>query len=279
MAIKVIWFVDRFGINGSYKPVWLRMIHNANLRTESGEESLRPTEISVVSLHDHISGQLLTRYASRSAPTWRPDREEDIKAKMELIIRKAGPSLKAVVLASPESLAILNLHPEHATLSKLRGSVYELFGLPALVTLPMSAWFTKVSQRDMAVANYGLESADSMERSANAKTTVGLDSQRTESIKRLGLASRSAADLEQQERLGTASFLPDPASDGFAVMDSGEGGEDADSETDSDDEDEGEDNFYYVPVMTPVGKFLLTADAGKLARIVTGRAGDVFKPH
>ena len=218
--IEVLWFVDRFGIKGDYNSIWLRLLNQAGVRA---------TTVKQISLHSHLSGQLLTNFGTRKAPTWRPERESEIKAKVEFLIRGLKP--KMIVLAAPEALCVLNLPAEYATLHKLRGCVYEVYGVPAIVVLPMSVWNTQVSQRDIALANYGVESAAELVASANSTDVSDSDT--------------SAGD------------------------------ESDDSESDNEDE---EDNFFYVPVMTPVGRMMLQFDVHKLGRYINGKQGKGFLP-
>lgn len=161
---RILWFVDRLGITGGNMPIWLGLVTGAGLRT---------TQIQIVSLHKHIGGQLLTRYATRKAPTWMPEKAEIISAAIHGLIEKHKPT--ACVLSSPESLAVLNMSPEYATLLKLRGAVYDLHGIPGLVMLPISVWHTQLTQKDIANANFGAESQREFDAFFDAKLVQGGD--------------------------------------------------------------------------------------------------------
>lgn len=216
----ILWFIDRFGHPGSYHALWLKAVSQAGLNAR---------DTRIVSLHRQMKGQLLTKYMSRKAPTWIPERANEIKATMAKYIVEVKPRL--VVLSAPEALAILDIHPEHATLNALRGSVYWLHGVPFVVTLPITAWVTKVSTKDLHAANFGFESADQMQ------------------------AAEAAKDVTHEE--------PDD-SDDEAESDS-----DADtSEADSDAADSDHDSYFYEPVLSPVGQFAIVADYGKIKRIL-----------
>jgi hypothetical protein len=222
--MKVLWLNDRFGIRSQYRAAWLQALQTAGIN---------PTEVKNISLHEVINGQLLTRYKNRNAPTWIPERKELIVRAMKDLVERYKPEV--LVLSSPESLAALNLDAEFATLHTLRGSTYTLFGIPAVVILPMSAWFTQVSQKDVAMANYGLDTADEL------------------------AASASAAPI------------------GDLIDDGDDESEDADTgETGLESE---EDAFFYVPVMTPVGKMMINFDIGKVSRILRGNAGAAWYPN
>lgn len=146
----ILWFVDRFGLPGSYHRIWLSALIRADLT---------PKEFLLVDLHRIMHRQLLAKLGSRKAPTWIPTETDNIITKMNQQLQHHKP--RAVVLASPESLAYLGLAPEHATLHNLRGSVYWKHGIPFIVTLPISAWNTLVSQKDIGAANYGFDSQES----------------------------------------------------------------------------------------------------------------------
>ncbi len=155
--MTILWLSDRFGMPGQYRRMWVRALAQANLR---------PMEFEVVSLHQMIQGQLLMRLGSRKAPTWVPDMGERITTTVNRLIQQHKP--QAVVLAAPEALACLGLAPEHSTLHNLRGSVYWRMGIPHLVTLPISAWNTMVTQKDIGAANYGFESAEKLSEARQA---------------------------------------------------------------------------------------------------------------
>ena len=274
MSVEVIWFEDRFSIKGQYLSVWLHTLKKAGIE---------PIRVARVNLHRSMHGQLLTKYGTRKAPTWRPERGAEILANMERIVNQHRDTVKAVVLASPESLVATGLDPYYATLGKLRGAVYEVAGVPAIVTLPMSAWFTQVSQKDIAVANYGLESEEEMKAYGMARVagadSGGLD---FESGKPRGSMAHSANAVGSG---GHASRSQHVADDGGSAP--GDGGEHEDfggdsdlerSEDDSEGLDDDEDNFYYVPVMTPVGKVMITFDMMKLGRYVNNKVGDFWLP-
>jgi hypothetical protein len=274
VAIEVIWFEDRFSIKGQYLSVWLHTLK------KSGVEPIR---VARVNLHHTIHGQLLTKYKTRKAPTWRPERADEILKVMRATIDKYRETLKAVVLASPESLVATGLDPEFATLGKLRGSVYEFAGVPAIVTLPMSAWFTQVSQKDIAVANFGLESETEMQSYAQARS-INHGGGRLDSLV-IGKGTAVADSADSDSGSGDEDRLDQLADDGVSASGNGDldadSGGDADSERDDDDDglsDDDEDNFYYVPVMTPVGKVMITFDMQKLSRYVNDRVGDFWLP-
>lgn len=284
MAIEVLWFVDRFGIKGHYTATWLRAINQAGIR---------PASIKLVNLHGELRGQLLTRYGTRKAPTWRPEREAEIRQCINNHIRRHNTTLKAIVLSSPESLAVTGVLPEYATLAKLRGGVYTVAGLPAIVILPMSAWFTQISQRDIALANYGANSAEQLETLYDKPDDVGSGNDRSGVVD--GDGDSDADDSRNggadDDALGRADSGVVPDADHLGVAgaggDSSEAGErgdqsgtDALSENDAGEaeSDDTEDTFYYVPVMTPVGKLMIEFDIGKLQRIVSGKTHAFWGP-
>lgn len=313
----IIWFLDRFGLPGRYFNIWQGLLHM---------HGIRPSAVKTYSLHRELSGQLLQRHGSRKAPTWVPERGPQIIHRIQELIDQHKP--EAVVLAAPESLACLGLHPDHATLHNLRGSVYWRDDVPHIVMLPMSAWSAVVSQREIGAANYGFESQDQLtEGSAAIARTV--DSSRSrisgfvagvrsatseaggndsgpgghetgssvhgdlpaEHDRTHGGGSDGPGDGEGhdsigdrgspesgggEEELATAGEVDnglDPA-DGDVREDTGpdaDGDGESDSSSELDEPDEETDQFFYEPVLSPVGRFALTADVSKLRRILEHR--------
>jgi len=278
----ILWYIDRFGLPGKYYTTWLIAIKSAGIEAQSTR---------VISLHKILNRQLLQRYASRKAPTWIPEAETVIKSTM----RNLNESLKpqAVVLSSPESLAVLGLHPDHATLHKLRGSVYDIDGIPHIVILPISAWNVMVNQKDIGAANYGFESVEDFNSGiitahADASGTFGvagrtlrpsMSGERDSDVRGSDDSEREAGRLDDQtvvEDLGGDSEEDsDEGETGDVHSEHGRGDDDVREDVDSDPsdglvdkEDQVEDAFFYEPVLSPVGRFTITADIGKLRRII-----------
>lgn len=315
----ILWFLDRFGLPGRYYTTWLTLLHSS---------WIRPDTVQACSLHSILRRQLLTRHGSRKAPTWIPEQGPIIIETIDYMVAQHKPA--AVVLASPESLACLGLHPDHATLHNLRGSVYWRSGVPHIAMLPMSAWVAVVSQREIGAANYGFESQDQLTEASIQGTHMdsgGTGSSRPhiEGVhERTGsrvIDSRSGGhgtgqavhgDLQSQfDRLNgsrsngsavgggndSVSTGPDAHGDRAEEGDSaggegidGIGSDDSDVREDSDGDVDGDgsvdsngttgadqldepdeetaDQFFYEPVLSPVGRFALTADVAKLKRIL-----------
>lgn len=324
----IIWFVDRFGLPGSYQRIWVRML---------AEQGVNAKDVRVLSLHKMANRQLLTKYGARKAPTWIPDEGPRILQQIDHIVEKAKP--QAVVLAAPEALACLGLHPEFATLHNLRGSVYWRNGVPHLVMLPISAWNSLVSQKEIGAANYGYESQDTFiaaqassggdssdrehsgagspngavdlhkgkrgpsgdadprevhaqlqaqshgansgrdnrDDGASQADRPGHEGSSTGGDRRVGHDSGTDLDMGEEGVDGTDVSDDLDRSDEDSVGDSNGDGrnvdaEEADENADSvDDSDDGEnmDKFFYEPVLSPVGRFVLIADTQKLKRLLT----------
>ncbi len=352
----ILWFLDRFGLPGSYMRIW------ANNMARQG---FNVNQVRLVSLHKVLNRQLLTKYGTRKAPTWIPSETHSITNMIDGLIGQHKP--RAVVLAAPEALACLGLHAEFATLHNLRGSVYRRHGLPHLVMLPMSAWNSLVSQKEIGAANYGYENQEAFnvghagvqidgkvestpegpEASGHAADRVGdprsrantagarpgvklagwrgfddnasarggvslrgNDSGQVAGTQRdrevhddvrdsgdlpsgggepEGRGGRGPDDRDSQDHSGTslnghrndsadsepfdASDLPDAVG---GRESRGPNESDSADETDEDAvEDDGElkddetiDQFFYEPVLSPVGRFVITADMQKLKRII-----------
>ena len=150
---KILWFVDRFGIPGAYKRIFVRLLGNAGLSL---------LDVTTVNLHAIMSGTLLEKIGNRKAPTWVPSRELEIVGKIGQLCAVYQP--KVVVISAPKALCLLNLKPEMATLINMRGGVYFInHPIPGpvgerliawtgkvLVTLPISAWHTHMRSVSLA---------------------------------------------------------------------------------------------------------------------------------
>lgn len=206
---RVLWFVDRAGFNGRLYGLWRNAMKAA---------TLNDVIVQVVNLEKHLHKQLIQPYGNRKAPTWIPEYELEIETAITELIRTHDPH--AVVLSAPETLGITGVPVESATLNALRGSVYWRDELPHIVILPMSAWVTMVSEKEIQGANDQVHSY--------------LDREETELY-------------------------------------------DGDS-TGSEDEDDDPVFFRYEPILSPVGRFAITADLGKLNRLLKwGRAAPGLK--
>lgn len=150
---RILWFVDRFGIPGAYKRIFIRLLGNAGLS---------PLDVVTSNLHTVLSGTLLEKYKNRKAATWVPNREKEIVGAMMQLAAIHQP--KIIVISAPEALCILSLKPEVATLMNTRGGVYQVthkvtgedgkrrvtWEGKIMVTLPISAWHTHMRSVSMA---------------------------------------------------------------------------------------------------------------------------------
>jgi len=255
--MSILWIMDRFGAPGQYHAIWTRLMRDNYIPTK---------DVKVFQLHKHLKKTLLMKLGSRKAPTWIPECTGEIITAIEGARRAAGA--KAVVLASPESLAILGLAPEHATLQNLRGSVYWLDGIPHLVMLPMSAWNSMVSQKEIGAANYGFESQDTFaagQQGALPEAPIrgnGGDSRDSDrdSDRDDGSVSADSGEVgdeeDEEESVASETDVDDGGSDGDVLS------------LKDRDESVNHDLFFYEPVLSPVGRFVLTADTQKLHRLL-----------
>ena len=292
----ILWFIDRFGLPGKHHTIWQSLIRDVGLDGR---------EFRFVSLHNALKKPLLQRHGSRKEPTWIPEEAITIGRAIDTLV--IGSKARAVVLAAPESLACLGMHADHATLHNLRGSVYWRHGVPHLVMLPMSAWHSMVTQKEIGQANYGFETpetlaARSASDSEHGTSRVGGGQTRPSLVDLSGqlqaklgwipggrenAPERSdddsdgirdgSADDEAAEELGDEdssaaaadrdSLRSDAAGDstGSSGLDSHRADELPDEEL---VDEETVDRFFYEPIMSPIGRFALTADTQKLARLL-----------
>lgn len=153
---KIHWYLDRFGLPGEHNSRWLSLLtHNR----------IDPICVEKYQLSRKFHEPLLTKYRNRKAPTWREDMVHRMKDFVDSRLYADKPKL--IVVACPELLWMTGVDPEHATLMNLRGARYHYDCMagrfPLLVTLPMSAWSTHVTSKDIAAANYGMTEQEQFE--------------------------------------------------------------------------------------------------------------------
>lgn len=209
---SILWLVDRTGFNGRLYGIWRKAMQAADMND---------CIVHVVNLEKSMHMQLLQSYMTRKAPTWKPELALDIIMEIERLTELHRPH--AVVLSSPESLAITAVPVESATLGKLRGSIYWRGEgtivspeIPHLVMLPMTAWVTLVSEKEIR-----------------------------------------GAELQVRNQIDDLDLTDEADGDPISV-----------NLMSDDDIDEDDGFFRYEPVLSPVGRFSITADLGKLNRVL-----------
>jgi hypothetical protein len=224
----IVYLEDKLGVTTGYERIWQLLVASARLTG---------TPIWRYSIYRHYPQiQWLKSFGSRKAPTWNPDSLGAMRAGIADYIKKTNPAL--VICADPASIGLLGILPEIATLDKLRGGVYHPnigVDVPWVITLPISAWHSKIKEKDLATVNKGFTDKDSY---IQAYSTITIEADEDD-----------PTDLESD-----SPSVDDPTP---AVVDTQELTDDREPEA-----------LYYEPIVVPYGRFVLVADMKKAGRLL-----------
>ncbi len=153
----ILLFEDKLGITPGYEGIWQSLLLKIGFIDTT---VIRRNTFK--SLGSRV--RLLTRSGNRKAPGFNPDTRVQMVLRkwVEAEIKRLNPAL--ILCMDPALLFILNPDWDQATLDKLRGGVYRVYGVTWLVMLPISAWHQKKSDKDIARLNDGFTSRDAWEK-------------------------------------------------------------------------------------------------------------------
>jgi len=221
----ILYFEDAIGITSRYEEIF---------RILSREQAQN------VSLYKRLSkSELLMWKGNRKHPGYRLDSSSLTKlyTVTSELLNIYKPEL--VVTSDPATLAFLMPYREEswdwATIENLRGGVYQYKGIPWIVTYPITAYFTDIRERDIAVANDGFDNQEDF----NSYQSTEIDE-----------ADEGAGDEEDEaDEADTTEIEFNEIKKEF---------------------NERDDRHFYAPVITKVsvGKFCLAADWHKAFRII-----------
>jgi len=239
MYKPILYFEDPVGVTSTYLKLFTRISDNL----------AKP--VSLYRIHD--KRDLLMWRGNRKQPGYRLEAQNVRKVQDSVIklIRQYEPKL--VVTSDPATLGLLVTYREEswdwATVENLRGGVYRFWGIPWIVTYPMTAFFKEVRERDIAVANDGFSD---QEQFADHKRDAG-DYERAD--------ADADADESGDADYATDTTETDATEAAGGIAESAEAAS-ADADTDSD--------HFYTPILTrvSVGKFCLTSDWHKAFRVL-----------
>jgi hypothetical protein len=237
MTKGIIYLEDKLGVTSGYERIWSMLVASARL-----------TGIPIwrYSIYRHYPQfQWLKPFANRKAPTWNPETLPSMRIAVSNFIESRQPSL--VICADPASIGLLGLNAEWATLDKLRGGVYHPkigIDIPWVVTLPISAWHSKIKEKDLAAVNRGFTDKESY---IEAYSTITLENDDpSPDIESIDSDSDSVHPVEN---------LSD-SDDSLATVD-----EEVVSNL-------APEELYYEPIVVPYGRFVLVADMKKAGRLL-----------
>lgn len=150
----ILFFEDAIGLSEGYKPLLMTMLNKARINETTHR-------INHYSLYRRMDKKVLLHWqGNRKSPGFNPNPrvQAEIREFFESVIQRADPDI--VVVMDVAMLFMFNPNWDQATPDKLRGSVYEYEHsngqvYPVLCTLPLSAYHSKVSTKDIAKLNEG----------------------------------------------------------------------------------------------------------------------------
>jgi len=240
----ILYFEDAIGVTATYRDLFNRV---SNRLAEP---------VSLYRLHS--KRELLLWRGNRKQPGYRLESANIAKVQDSVVrlLREYEPTL--VVTSDPATLGLLVAYREEswdwATIENLRGGVYRFWGVPWLVTYPMTAYFHEVRERDIALANDGFASeemfADYQQQAAQSTADHDVSAVEIET----GIGVEEDGELE----FGEAATIEGDAADNSEGLDGFES------------EGKSGDSHFYTPILTrvSVGKFCLTSDWHKAFRIL-----------
>lgn len=155
MAILVL--EDKLGITEGYMQSWASMCLAAGLRPDLMK---RYSAWRSPLAKDHM---LLTRKGNRKSPGFNPDPHVKKDVRDWVIYTARHSNAEAILCMDVALLGIVEGKWDIATIDNLRGGVYDFYGIPWLVTVPISAIHNKKSTKDIKAMNDGHESEDDFE--------------------------------------------------------------------------------------------------------------------
>lgn len=151
---SILFFEDAIGFTDNYKPLLMTMLSKARIT----DVTHRINHYSIYKRMD--KKHLLVWQGNRKSPGFNPDVRVQAKVRefFESVISRSRPDI--IVCMDVAMFFLFNPNWDQATPDKLRGSVYEYVhsdGIvyPVLCTLPLSAYYSKVSTKDIAKLNEG----------------------------------------------------------------------------------------------------------------------------
>jgi hypothetical protein len=149
---KILLFEDKLGVSDGYQSIWTTLLLGVGI--------LANDVYRRNAYRTFRNYQLLIRQGNRVSPGFNTD--EQIQAMLTDWVRtevnNVNPDL--ILVWDPAIYFLMNPEWAQATPDNMRGGVYQLFGIPAVCTLPISAWNTKKSEKDIARLNDGFTDKD-----------------------------------------------------------------------------------------------------------------------
>lgn len=146
---RVLVFVDAIGITEGYKAIWWKLLNQVGITEQN-------TYITTRSSYQAFPGKKHLEWKkTRKQPGFNTDpaMQRLVKRWVAGCIEQHKPDL--IICFDSALLFLVNPDWLQATLDKLRGGLYIEFGIPWVITLPLTSWHSKAKSTDIAKLNQG----------------------------------------------------------------------------------------------------------------------------
>ncbi len=149
--MSILVLEDKLGITAGYRPVWESMTHAAGLKQAT---------IIRRSLHQEWrdSRPLMIQKGNRKAAGFNPDVMEVVGRMVRDMVNQSKCTM--IICMDAAALGLVERDWGIATISNLRGGLYELFDLPFFVMTPIHAINSTIQLKDVRMLNAGVESRE-----------------------------------------------------------------------------------------------------------------------
>lgn len=226
MTPKVLVFEDKSGISEGYLGIWQNLLYKAGLGKDNAVVERRSL------YHSFNTHDVLEWRKPRKQPGFntRESNQRAIRLWLSDVISTHKPDL--VICMDPALLFLCNPEWEQATIDKLRGGVYVLAGIPWVISMPVTAYYSKAKPKDIAKLNDGF-----------------LDKGEFEDFQREGVTIDAESDSEDEIDPNEAKMIYDRDSDDdrhiARLM-----------------------SQWHEPIVVPYGRIVLSFDLSKAGRIL-----------
>lgn len=142
-------FEDSVGVTAGYKGIWMDLLNKVGL-----QDSVVMVKVRSSYLHFRKKEHLEFK-KTRKQPGFNtnPNVQRRVEEWVATCIAQHKPDI--IACFDPALLFLLNPVWNQATLDTLRGGLYIRFGIPWIVTLPLTAYHSKMKPKDIAKLNQG----------------------------------------------------------------------------------------------------------------------------
>lgn len=148
LSHSILLFEDKLGITSGYESIWQTLLMKTGLvgLTIHRRSTYKALASKIM---------LLTKKGNRKSPGFNEDpaAQHALRNWVSSQINQTKPTL--IICMDPALFFLFNSDWNQATTDNMRGGNYNLAGIPCIISLPLSAWHTKKSEKDIARLNEG----------------------------------------------------------------------------------------------------------------------------